>query len=165
MVEQLKESQSLITRLAYIDINTKLPNRNYFHKLVTLALKEAAKANTKGAILFIDLNGFKRVNDSHGHKAGDELLALFAKRLMMHFLIWEDVKENDLWLNAESFPDIIPARLDDDEFVVLFKHVKNYSDVRKKIEALLSDIFGTYILRNYNNTNILLGSVDVLQNR
>ena len=146
MIWQLKKNQWFITRLAYIDINTGLPNRNYFHKLTNTALKEAIKTNTKGAVLFIDLNEFKQVNDTYGHKAGDKILSLFSKRIMTHFSLRNIIENNDLWLNNENLPSEIPARLGGDEFVVLFQNIKDINSLNEKVEALLASVFGLYHL-------------------
>jgi len=146
MTGQLTESRKSIARLAYMDINTGLPNRNYFQKLTRSALQELADSKANGAILFIDFDGFKQINDTYGHRAGDELLALFAKKLMVHFSLWDDTDTNDSWLDDETLPDVIPARLGGDEFVVLFKDIQDKADIKKRVEALLLDVFGEYEL-------------------
>lgn len=68
MMNQLKANRKSIARLAYMDINTGLPNRNYFQKLARQAISEMKKNHTNGAVLFIDFDGFKQVNDTYGHR-------------------------------------------------------------------------------------------------
>jgi len=160
MMNQLSENRKSISRLAYIDINTGLPNRNSFQKLAHQALQKMVEDNTRGAMLFIDFDGFKQINDTYGHRAGDELLSLFAKQLMEHFSLKEGDESQNFILNNTTLPDVIPARLGGDEFIVLFKHIKNKADIKEKAEALLSAVFGEYEL--YGNIHISLnGSVGI----
>jgi diguanylate cyclase (GGDEF)-like protein len=111
-------------------------------------------------MLFIDFDGFKQINDTYGHRAGDELLSLFAKQLMEHFSLKEGDESQNFILNNTTLPYVIPARLGGDEFIVLFKHIKNKADIKEKAEALLSAVFGEYEL--YGNIHISLnGSVGI----
>jgi diguanylate cyclase (GGDEF)-like protein len=103
-----------IERLAYHDILTDLPNRRLFVDRVTEAVK-INKRRRHGAIMFIDLDGFKAVNDTYGHQAGDRFIRLIAARLS------ESVRESDT-----------VARLGGDEFVILLHDLD--SD-RAKAEA------------------------------
>jgi len=88
------------------DVLTNLPNRRMFTELAGNALGEAWRKNGRCAVLFIDLDGFKPVNDTYGHAAGDELLVAFA----------------DL-LRDEAPPSALPARLGGDEFAILLPDV------------------------------------------
>ena len=97
-----KAAEEQIRQLAHFDSLTGLANRNLFDQLVAHALRKAQRLSTPLAILFIDLDGFKQVNDRLGHDAGDRLLATFAQRLR------ECLRESDA-----------AARLGGDEFVVL----------------------------------------------
>ena len=89
-----------INTLAYYDVLTGLPNRTMLHRLVSQALAEAQRTGRHGALLFIDLNRFKPINDTLGHEVGDRLLAQVGERLRQT-LRGEDVM----------------ARLGGDEFV------------------------------------------------
>ena len=60
---------------------TRLPNRRFYNERVGLALKRAADQNSLAALIFLDLNNFKNINDSYGHGAGDKLLATVAQRI------------------------------------------------------------------------------------
>jgi len=68
-------------QLAYRDVLTGLPNRLALEEALPEVLAQAVEADTRGAILFIDLDGFKAVNDTLGHKAGDTLLVRAARRM------------------------------------------------------------------------------------
>lgn len=77
-----KEAEQHLHYLAHYDTLTGLPNRTLFHETLTRALARAAERNWRVAVLFIDLDRFKDVNDTLGHAAGDRLLREFADRLI-----------------------------------------------------------------------------------
>ena len=97
-----KATETEIRQLAYFDQLTELPNRRYFLERLESRLLAGAPTGTLGALLFIDLDHFKLLNDSHGHSVGDELLRLIAERL------------REMTTNGA-----LAARLGGDEFVVM----------------------------------------------
>ena len=101
-VTERKKSDQQIQRLAYYDTLTGLPNRTLFLDRLDRALAGAARANGKVALFFIDLDGFKLINDNLGHAQGDLLLTTVARRLR------KGVRRSDTL-----------ARLGGDEFMVL----------------------------------------------
>jgi diguanylate cyclase (GGDEF)-like protein/PAS domain S-box-containing protein len=107
-----KESERKILKLAYFDSLTGLFNRSYFTEQFNLYLKEAEPASEKFALLYIDLDQFKWVNDSLGHDAGDKLLAEAANRMMRH-------------IGEEG----ILARLGGDEFALLVRNIGTDQEV------------------------------------
>ncbi|HEY0857187.1 MAG TPA: EAL domain-containing protein [Albitalea sp.] len=80
-ISRIKRSEAELERLAHYDPLTDLPNRRLLQLRLEHALERAHRRRSRTAILYIDLDGFKTVNDSLGHPAGDELLVCVAKRL------------------------------------------------------------------------------------
>ena len=97
-----KRTEAEIFRLAHVDVLTDLPNRRLFDDRLKQALAASRRSGHLGAVLFIDLDHFKRINDARGHATGDRLLSVIAQRLR------ESVREEDT-----------VARLGGDEFVVV----------------------------------------------
>ncbi|HRX89875.1 MAG TPA: diguanylate cyclase, partial [Steroidobacteraceae bacterium] len=93
-------------RQAHFDPLTQLPNRSLFQDRLSQELAAASSGLVRGALLFVDLDHFKRINDTLGHEAGDQLLVIVAQRLK------SCVKEGDT-----------VARLGGDEFTVVLRHV------------------------------------------
>ncbi len=104
-ITPLKEAEAKIEALANYDTLTELPTRRLFSDRLQNAMERAERAGTKMAVLFIDLDGFKAVNDSMGHEAGDLVLKEVAKRLR----------------GCVRKPDSV-ARLGGDEFIVIIEH-------------------------------------------
>ena len=159
MMKNIEENKKTISTLAYFDYNTGLPNRNYFYKFSKRVLDEMLKSNEKGALVFIDFDGFKSVNDTYGHRLGDELLSLFGERIIKYFCLAEE-NNNLLSLDMEFLPEVIPARLGGDEFVLLFKNINNEAELKTEIEKLFKEIFTSYDL--YGGVNLkLTGSAGI----
>jgi PleD family two-component response regulator len=78
----LKRQEDRLRYLAYFDPLTSLPNRRSFNEQLNRILKRAQRRDTYAALMFIDLDNFKRINDSIGHGRGDRLLVEIAKRLL-----------------------------------------------------------------------------------
>ncbi len=99
-----KEMEARLHYKANYDALTGLPNRNLFYERAQHALVKARREGKLVAFLFLDLDGFKAINDNHGHAAGDQLLSHAARRLIRH------VRESDT-----------VARLGGDEFLILLE--------------------------------------------
>ncbi len=124
---EFRQLESKIKRMAFFDTLTGLPNRNMINDRVPLALAHADRNDEKFAVLFLDMDDFKSVNDSLGHSIGDELLKEVAKRLA-GLLRGEDTV----------------ARLGGDEFVILLTGLKdvNYSTrLAERVIAALKPAF------------------------
>jgi len=109
-ITDLKKAEEQVAFLAYHDKLTGLPNRAMFEELLDLALARAKRKELAAAVLFMDLDNFKLVNDSLGHEAGDELLQQMGTRLR------EALRETD-----------VVARQGGDEFLVLLSDLERGS--------------------------------------
>lgn len=125
VVEQQKE----LTQLAYHDQLTNLPNRHLFKDRLDRELKHAIRRGEKLAVLFVDLNGFKEVNDKHGHKLGDVLLGRVAMRMR------DAVRESDT-----------VARIGGDEFTLLLTDVSHFEQCKALVEKILGEICKPYLI-------------------
>jgi diguanylate cyclase (GGDEF)-like protein len=127
MASSLREVNAELQHLVLHDSLTKLPNRLLLEDRVQQAADECRRAGSHCAVLFVDLDRFKTLNDSLGHFAGDTVLRTVAERLRATVRLEDTV-----------------SRLGGDEFVVLLKHVNQAEDAaevaRKVIEALLRPI-------------------------
>ena len=114
------ETRKRLHRIAYFDSVTELPNRVAFQQRVEEAVGSHSQAGYETAVFSIDLDDFKRVNDTLGHMAGDDLLAQVAKRL-----------------SAELGPDEMVARIGGDEFAVVQPFTRSLADINRLAESLL----------------------------
>jgi diguanylate cyclase (GGDEF)-like protein/PAS domain S-box-containing protein len=134
-----KKSEEKIVHMAYHDTLTKLPNRYLLKDRLTQAIESAKKYNRQMAILFLDLDQFKRINDTLGHDIGDKLLQQIAKRLLKYVRKADTVarvKESDIRNTV--------ARLGGDEFTILLtevKHIKDTAIVAQRIQDLFFQSF------------------------
>jgi diguanylate cyclase (GGDEF)-like protein len=160
MVEKLEANKLEISQLAFLDAITHLPNRSYFKQLFDLSMSNSIDQKTLSALVFIDLDNFKSVNDKYGHRAGDELLERFSQRLTTQ-LFGHDGSDACLTF-YDTLPKNIPARLGGDEFVVLFRNIQSEQQLQTELNALASEVFATYSLDG--NVQVLqTGSVGVVQ--
>ena len=118
-----KNAEQQIYRLAYFDVLTGLPNRAKLYTLLRQALLEAKRNRTNGAVLFIDLDRFKQVNDSLGHAHGDILL-----------------KEVSMRLSAGLRSEDVIARIGGDEFVVALVDITKHEDASIVAQKILDNL-------------------------
>jgi diguanylate cyclase (GGDEF)-like protein len=117
-VKQVTRTKNRLRQMAYYDSLTSLPNRRLFTEQLSLLLRLARRNKQQLALLFLDLDNFKRINDSLGHSAGDLLLREVASRLS------GCVRESDLVAHyVDSEGKIEVSRLGGDEFTVVLNHV------------------------------------------
>ena len=119
-ISALKEAQAVREHEANHDALTGLPNRRAFFLLLESALNRTHRHGHSVALLFIDLDGFKAINDRHGHHAGDQLLVALSRRLR------GQLRQTDTL-----------ARLGGDEFVVLLEDLKNPPEDALNVARLL----------------------------
>lgn len=125
------ETQKRIQHMASHDALTGLPNRSLFYDRLGNLLSLAKRAQKEIALLFIDLDGFKQVNDSQGHHVGDLLLQAVAQRLL------ECVRVSDT-----------VARIGGDEFVVILYDVEGQEGAARVAEKIIADIASPFQLEN-----------------
>jgi diguanylate cyclase (GGDEF)-like protein/PAS domain S-box-containing protein len=122
-ITHIKDSERRLTYLAQHDPLTDLPNRMLLNDRLEHALAFAHRNQLQLAVLYVDLNGFKQINDRYGHAVGDSVLEEVSKRLE------QTIRENDTI-----------ARVGGDEFIVLLEYIEGRDDidvVLEKIETAL----------------------------
>ncbi|WP_177170253.1 EAL domain-containing protein [Nitrosomonas marina] len=119
-ISEQKHYHERINHLAHYDALTQLPNRALFTERLKHALAQAKRSQTKLALLFIDLDHFKQINDTHGHHIGDELLCKVADKLTSIMRATDTV-----------------SRLSGDEFTVLIEDNVNEDKARMVAEKIL----------------------------
>lgn len=124
-----RHNEAKLRDLASLDSLTRLPNRSVFNDRLMHAIHKAQRNGKRLAIFFLDLDHFKHINDSLGHKAGDQLLCEVAKRLK------SCVREGDT-----------VARLGGDEFTVILEDIDSVQYVAKIAEKVLDSVLQTYTL-------------------
>ncbi|WP_191600802.1 putative bifunctional diguanylate cyclase/phosphodiesterase [Marinomonas algicola] len=125
-----KEAEDRINRLAFYDPLTQLPNRRYLLDRLDSFSRSNKKEKKTGALLFLDLDRFKNINDSLGHNVGDNLLRLVAADLES--------------LNRD---EVVTARLGGDEFVVLWPNIEGSEEfVSEKIALFAQEIISVFAM-------------------
>lgn len=117
----LKERQHRLERMAHYDALTQLPNRVLFADRLRISLAQARRTGKLLAVCYLDLDGFKPVNDVYGHSAGDDLLVEVAVRLA------DAVRSGDT-----------VARLGGDEFALLLSELDNTNECRPALERVFA---------------------------
>ena len=128
-ISEQKKAAETIFRQSHFDPLTKLPNRRMFHDRLEQEIKHARRSNTPLALLLIDIDNFKDVNDNFGHKMGDALLAEAAQRMRRH------VRESDT-----------VARLGGDEFALILTDVKELVGLEKTAREILKSLGEPFVL-------------------
>jgi diguanylate cyclase (GGDEF)-like protein/PAS domain S-box-containing protein len=112
-ISQLKEAERKLEKFAHYDNLTNLPNRSLFYDRIESALSRSARSGKKTALLYIDIDHFKQINDSIGHQAGDLLLIETAKRI-----------------SNQIRPGDTVSRLGSDEFTVILSELDDADGVQ-----------------------------------
>jgi diguanylate cyclase (GGDEF)-like protein len=119
-LREMRNRIAELEQLADTDTLTPLPNRRAFLRRLEAVIQYAARHNTPAAVLYIDLDGLKRINDDYGHVAGDAVLLHLAR------LLSNNLRATDM-----------VARIGGDEFGLILDHL-NETDAKAKAEALIA---------------------------
>lgn len=130
-ITERKQAEEQIEYLATHDNLTQLPNRMLFSHLLNQAIKSARRNQRQFALLFIDLDRFKIINDTMGHDAGDELLKEIAKRFR------QTLRAVDVVGRPNDQEDVV-GRLGGDEFIILIEKVTDLTDVSTVAQKVLN---------------------------
>jgi predicted signal transduction protein with EAL and GGDEF domain len=146
----LKRQEDRLRYLAYYDPLTSLPNRRSFNEQLNRILKRSQRNKSYAALLFIDLDNFKRINDSIGHGRGDRLLVEIAKRLILE--LREDDAVNYISEQDAADPDgnTEIARLGGDEFTVVLSDVPDKVHVEAVARRILNSLSKPIALQSHN---------------
>lgn len=133
IIEREKEKlQKQLTFQAFHDSLTELPNRRLLEQKLEESLSEAEKGSNMLALLFLDCDHLKAVNDTYGHEVGDDLLIAFSRRLL------QCVREQDM-----------VARLGGDEFVVLLRGIDSMIQVDNVAKRILATLANPYTIQGH----------------
>jgi len=119
-ITQLKSHQDQLEQITHYDILTKLPNRSLLADRLSQAMLQCQRHQNSLAVVFMDLDSFKEVNDQYGHDVGDELLIVMSRRLK------EVLREGDTI-----------ARISGDEFIAVLSDLANIEDCEPVLERFL----------------------------
>jgi diguanylate cyclase (GGDEF)-like protein len=133
ILQQRRRADERVLHIAFHDDLTSLPNRLLLNQRLDRALSRHRRTGSKLAILFLDLDRFKVINDSLGHEVGDELLRQVAERL-----------------RAQSREGDTIARMEGDEFVVLIENRGNLNDISACTRRLVEALSAPYLLGTKN---------------
>ena len=122
-LEEVKLEKDIATEASLHDTLTGLPNRALFYDRLEHALEQAKRHSWNLAVMFLDLDNFKQINDTYGHDVGDKVLLTVAKKLKEH-----------------TRSDDSICRLGGDEFLYLLMEIKNEREVTKIIKKLIKTI-------------------------
>lgn len=141
---QLVESERRLHHMAYFDTLTDLPNRQFFLEHLQHLIALAKRKNMKLGVMFFDLDGFKRINDSLGHHVGDLLLQATGERLR------KSIRACDIMTQSSKFQDgMALARLGGDEFTVLLSSIHRNEDAASLAERVRLTISEPFRLRDH----------------
>ncbi|MBN2401271.1 MAG: EAL domain-containing protein [Spirochaetes bacterium] len=133
-INERKKMEERIRFLAYYDQLTELPNRTLFNEKLNSAYSSAKRKNRMFAVMFLDVDNFKRINDSLGHSIGDMLIREVSKRLM------KCIRKEDAVINRSmtSIEDTV-ARIGGDEFTILLSEIKKPENVSRVAERIRNE--------------------------
>lgn len=131
-ISELKEAERKLEKLAHFDNLTNLPNRTLFYDRIESSLARSSRNGKKTALLFVDIDRFKQVNDHYGHHAGDQMLIEVARRISTHMPVGDTV-----------------ARLGGDEFTVILSELDGIAPVQDIARQIQTSLRLPYSLDNH----------------
>ncbi|WP_075879415.1 EAL domain-containing protein [Vreelandella massiliensis] len=131
-ITHIRENEQQVRHLAYYDVLTRLPNRRLLEDRITLAIRHAHRSKEQLAVVFIDLDHFKQVNDTLGHAVGDDLLLQVSERMQ------NNLREDDTL-----------ARLGGDEFIALLPGISDFAEVTCIAQRLIDTVSAPYCINNH----------------
>jgi diguanylate cyclase (GGDEF)-like protein/PAS domain S-box-containing protein len=136
-ISRINHSETHLEHLAHHDPLTGLPNRRQLDERLLLAINRARRTTGKFAVLFLDLDQFKKVNDIQGHQSGDELLQLAAQRML------DQLRSTDML-----------ARLGGDEFMLILEDIAEQEGATRIARQLVHALSEPFLLMNGSTVNI-----------
>ncbi|CAG1022218.1 partial putative signaling protein, partial [Patescibacteria group bacterium] len=136
-ITERKQAEETIKQLAFYDPLTQLPNRRLLQERLEQAIRVSRRTGHLVAVLMMDLDKFKNVNDNLGHAAGDELLKQVSRR------VTERLREMD-----------IVARLGGDEFVIVLEKITNIQHIAPIVEAIIYNLSQPFTLYDTHQVTI-----------
>lgn len=138
-MHKLKKSEERLRYLAYYDVLTGLPNRQSFREQLEKFIILAERSHYGVAVLFIDLDRFKRINDTLGHSFGDELLKKVA------FKLDENLRQSDLLIRSSEENEVSEmvskvARMGGDEFTIFLSRIENLEDTAAVAKRIIDSV-------------------------
>lgn len=130
-ITEHKKQEEQLHHMANFDSLTNLPNRHLYMTLAQTMLGSAKRQGSKAVVVFLDLDGFKPVNDTYGHDMGDNILKIVAQRLK------EQLRQSDA-----------VARVGGDEFIIFLSEVYNKADAQPFLERILKALKEPFIVHD-----------------
>jgi diguanylate cyclase (GGDEF)-like protein len=143
-ITERKEAEQRIRFLAYYDGLTRLPNRTLFMDRLSQAMDNARRTKTCVAILFLDLDRFKHINDTYGHTIGDLLLKETADRLRAA------LRSSDAVARVDDLASQMVARLGGDEFLIAVPGILRVHDAARIARRILSSLEAPFNLDGHD---------------
>lgn len=128
-ITERKKAEERIRNLAYFDVLTGLPNRRLFNDRLSMAINAAKRHHQRLAILFLDLDLFKRINDTLGHSVGDRVLEEMANRLKLC------MRDSDT-----------VSRMGGDEFTILLSEIQDVEDAARLARRIVDSISQPFLV-------------------
>jgi len=128
-ITERKQADAVKWKMAHTDPLTGLPNRQLFHDRLDDVVKNAKRLGDRAALMFLDLDNFKEINDSHGHPVGDKLLRMISAELA------GTIRETDT-----------VARLGGDEFALIITHLKDDKPINMLAQQIIDKVSQPHVI-------------------